>query len=47
MVRSDIILGVVVCRCEEVEREKQENEIIAAVVFCQSDASVLMRLMIM
>ena len=47
MVRSEMILGVVVCRCEEVEREKRENEMITAVVFCQSDASILMKLMIM
>ena len=47
MVRSEMILGVVVKRCEEVEREKREHEMIAAVVFCQSDASILMRLMIM
>ena len=43
MVRREMTLGMVVCRCDVVEMEKRENEMIAAVVLCQSDRSVLMR----
>ena len=46
MVRSEVILGMVVCRCDEVEREKQENESIAEDVFCQIECAVLRRPMI-
>ena len=47
MVRSEVILGMVACRCDEVERENRENESIAEVVFCQIEYAVLRRPMIM
>ena len=47
MVRSEVILGMVVCRCDKVEREKRGNESIAEVVFCQIECAVLRRPMIM
>ena len=43
MVRREMSLGVVVCRCDVVEMENRENEMIVEVVFRQSEISVLMR----
>ena len=47
MVRSAVILGMVVYRCDEVAREKWENESIAEVDFSNRECAVLRRPMMM